>query len=398
MLATENPYRIYPLANSSPDHLAEVLQNLIDNTTESQDAEGRVQTVVTQREEIRIVPDPNTYSLIVYASKKNQDWISGLVAQLDRRRPQVLIDVTLVEITQTDQFNYDLNVIQSFPDLTSTSGLMGPIAGNVTSGAILEKLLESGRSQFAEYQWNGDQFSAFYGDQHINALLTAMQTKNYGRILAKPKILVNDNQLGLIKTTDTTYVEKRSSVPISGGAGGSDTDLIETAIDYVAYDAGLELQITPHISEGDLLRLNVSLVRSDFKPTASTDKPPDTTASEINSDVTVPDGSTVILGGLIRLNQNKGGTKVPLLGDLPLLGGLFRSANNSDNQSKLYIFVKAEVIRPDQSVAQGRDELERLSERNRLAFEKHEADFQTYQTWPSVTPRPLDPPKVLDAQ
>ncbi|MBN1360169.1 MAG: hypothetical protein JW993_06235 [Sedimentisphaerales bacterium] len=399
MEETEIPYKIYPLENSSPEGLATVLESLIQETTQNQDAEGKVvSTVISRREEIRIVPDPNTYSLIVYASKKNQEWISNLVKQLDKRRPQVLIDVTLVEITKTDAFNYDLNIIQSLPDLTATSGLTGAIAGEITSSTILDRLSQSGRSQFADAQWNGDQFTGFYGDKHINALLTAMQSKNYGRVLAKPKILVNDNQPGIIKTTDTTYVETTSSIPFRSGTAGDQTDLITTAVDYTPYEAGLELNITPHISEGELLRLDVSLIRSDFKPTASADKPPDTTASEINTAVTVPDGSTIILGGLIRLNQNKGGKKVPILGDLPLLGGLFRSRNNSDNQSKLYVFVKAEVIRPDQSIAHGRDELERLSERNRVAFEQHEAGFQNYQNWPGITPRPVDPPKVLDAQ
>ncbi len=399
MLATEIPYKIYPLENSSPEGLATVLESLIQETTENRDPEGKVQTtVISQREEIRIVPDPNTYSLIVYASKKNQEWIANLVEQLDKRRPQVLIDVTLVEVTKTDAFNYDLNIIQSFPDLTSTSGLTGAIAGEITSNTILEKLSASGRSQFADAQWDGDQLTGFYGDKHINALLTAMQSENYGRVLAKPKILVNDNQPGIIKTTDTTYIETTSSIPVSSGGAGTDSTLIQTAKDYTPYEAGLELNITPHISEGDLLRLDVSLVRSDFQPSGSTEKPPDQTASEISTAVTIPDGSTIILGGLIRLTQNKGGKKVPLLGDLPLLGGLFRSTSNSDDQSKLYVFVKAEVIRPDQGVAHGTEELERLSERNRVAFEKHEAEFQDYQSWPGINPTPVDPPKVLDAQ
>ncbi len=398
MLATEIPYKIYPLENSSPGHLAEVLESLILETTENQDQEGKIQTTLRRQEQIKIVPDPNTYSLVVYASKKNQEWIANLVKQLDKRRPQVLIDVTLVEITKTDAFTYDLNLIQSIPDLAFTSGLTGTIAGDVTSNTILDKLAQSDRTQFADAQWDGDRFTGFYGDKHINALLTAMQSKNYGRVLAKPKILVNDNQPGLIKTTDTTYVEKTSSIPLNTGGVGQESTLVTTATDYTPYDAGLELNITPHISEGDLLRLDVSLVRSDFKTGGDPLKPPDTVASEINTAVTVPDGSTIILGGLIRLNQNKGGKKVPLLGDLPLIGGLFRGTNNSDNQSKLYVFVKAEVIRPDQSVAHGRDELERLSERNRVAFEEHEATFQNYQSWPGIRPKPVDPPRVLDAQ
>ncbi len=404
-LEGEIPYKIYPLENSSPEHLATVLQSLIQETTQNEDKEGKIQTEIQKKEDdITIVADPNTYSLIVHASKKHQEWISTLVQQLDKRRPQVLIDVTLVEITKTDQFTYDLNLIHSLPDLTSTSGLTNVIqagadaASSITSDSILGKLESSDRSQFADMQWDGGQFKAFYGDKHVNALLTAMKSNNYGRVLAKPKILVNDNEPGTIKTTDTTYVEKTSSIPVSSGGAGTDTTLIQTATDFTPYEAGITLDITPHISEGDLLRLDISLIRSDFLSGGDADKPPNTTQSEVATAVTVPDGSTVILGGLLKLNQTRGGKKVPILGDLPLIGGLFGGANNEDRQSKLYVFVKAEVIRPEQGMAQGLEDLEKLSERNRLAFEKHEQEFQNYQSWPGIKAKPVQPEKVLEAQ
>ena len=246
-----------------------------------------------------------------------------------------------MEINKTEAFSYDLNVIQSFPDLTSTSSLTGTISGSVTSTDIMDKLASSNRSRFVDYQSNGGDFTGFYGDRHINLLLQAMQSKNYGRILAKPKILVNDNQPGSIRTADTTYVAKRSSVPVSSGGAGNDATLIETAVEYEGYEAGITLNITPHISMGELLRLDIELTRSDFRETSDEEKPPDTTSSELTTTVFVPDGSTIILGGLLKLNQSKGGAKVPLLGDIPLIGGLFRSINNSDIQNKLYVFVKS---------------------------------------------------------
>jgi general secretion pathway protein D len=402
MLADENPYKIYPLENSSPDHLAKVLESLIQETIE-QEKEGKIEkTVVSREEKIKIVPDPNTYSLIVYASKKNQDWLSSLIKQLDKRRPQVLIDVTLVEITQTDKFQYDLNLVKSFPNLNATSGLTGSIGGT-TSSAILDNLHSTGSDRFIDTQSNNGNFTAFYGDASINALLTAMKSKDYGRVLAKPKILVNDNEKGNIKTADTTYVRTQSAIPINTGAAGTQQNLIQTSVDFKPYEAGIELNITPHISEGDLLRLDIELTRSDFRetpaaPAGESQPPPNTTTSEVKTGVTVPDGSTIILGGLIRLNQSKNGTKVPILGDIPLVGGLFRSINNADTQSKLYVFVKAEVIRPAQTLAGGMDSLKEISERNRTAFEKHELEWQQYQSWPGVKPKPVAPPKVLDAQ
>jgi type II secretory pathway component GspD/PulD (secretin) len=100
---------------------------------------------------------------------------------------------------------------------------------------------------------------------------------------------------------------------------------------------------------------------------------------------------------MLKLNQTKGGSKVPLLGDIPLVGGLFRSVGNSDIQKKLYVFVKAEVLRPEETLA-GLPDLEKISERNKVAFEEFEKRFQGYEDWPGIKPRPMEPVKVLEAQ
>ena len=392
----EIPYQLYPLENQSPAHLAEVLQSLLQEITQ-EEKEGKIEKIIRRKEEAPIiVPDPNTFSLIVYASKKNQEWIANLIDKLDKRRPQVLIDVTLVEIAKSDAFNYDLNVLSSFPDLVNTSGLTGSIVEGISSSDIISQLNSKNMDRFIDLQSTSGSGTGFYGDRHINALLTAMQEKNYGRILAKPKILVNDNMPGTISTTDATYVTRTSSIPVTTGAAGQQATLIQTAVEFEKYDAGIDLTITPHISEGELLRLDINLTRSDFG-TITGEKPPDTTTSEINTTVTVPDGSTIILGGLLKLNQSKGGKKVPILGDIPLVGGLFRGISNSDIQKKLYIFVKAEVIRPEDT-AYAKRGLEQISERNRTAFERHEQEFQKYQDWPGIKPKPIDPLKVLEAE
>ena len=384
------PYVIYPLENKEPEDLAGVLEKLIQETIK--DKEGHIEKVVKKTdEEIVIVPDENTFSIIVYASKKNQEWIKNLIETLDKRRPQVLIDVTLVEVSKGNKFNYDLSFIQSFPDLTDVSGLTGD-----PNASAVGALLQSSRDRFVDFSVSAGVGTGFYGDLHINALLTAMQTQDYGRILAKPKILVNDNQSATIGTTDTTFVKKTTSIPIASG-GTNTGDLVQTAEDFEGYDAGIQLEITPHISEGNLLRLEIGLTRSDFG-TITGLKPPDITTSDLNTIVTVPDGSTIILGGLTKLNQGKGGSKVPILGDLPLVGALFRGISNTDLQKKLYIFVKAEIIRPAETLAQGLSDLEKLSERNRAAFEKFEQEFQKYEDVPFIKPKPMSPIKVLDSE
>jgi general secretion pathway protein D len=395
----EIPYRIYPLENQSPEHLATILEPLIQETI--LDKEGKIEEVVKkQDEQITIVADPNTFSLIVYASKKNQEWVSSLIEKLDQRRPQVLIDVTLVQISKSDAFDYDLNVLSSFPNLIDTSGTTSAILGaigtivdgnNAPRTNLVESLLASGRDRFIDFQSASGAGTGFYGDRHINFLLKAMQEKNYGRVLAKPKILVNDNEPGTISTEDMTYVTKQTSTIIEGVQNA-----VPTSVEYEGYPAGITLDITPHISRGDWLRLDIALTRSDFG-TITGEKPPDTTTSQVDTTVTVPDGSTIILGGLMKLNQSKGGTKVPILGDIPIIGGLFRSTSNSDLQRNLYVFVKAEIIRPDEEGYTG-DDLRRISDRNREAFEKHEIEFQEYRDWPGAKPKAMEPIRVLDAQ
>ena len=85
---------------------------------------------------------------------------------------------------------------------------------------------------------------------------------------------------------------------------------------------------------------------------------------------------------------------MPLLGDIPLLGGLIRSTSNTDSDTRLYVFLKANILRPDET-ATGLPELERISERNRAAFEEFEGKFQKYEDWPGIKPKPMEPSKVV---
>jgi type II secretory pathway component GspD/PulD (secretin) len=111
----------------------------------------------------------------------------------------------------------------------------------------------------------------------------------------------------------------------------------------------------------------------------------------------VPDNSTIILGGVITLDQSKTNSKVPFFGDIPLVGGLFRKIDDSSTQTKLYVFVKANILRPDETVS-GLADLQKMSNRNRAAVEDFERKFQEHQDWPGVKPEPMEPLRVLEAE
>ena len=388
----EIPYKLYPLENQSPEHMAEVLMKLIEETV--LDKESKVEKVVKrQDEQIYIVPDPNTFSLIVYASKKNQEWIENLIKQLDQRRPQVLIDVTLVEISEVDAFDYDLQLVRKIPrfepggQMDKLPALLAPEGIGFPSERVAEVTSILGEGLAGR---------GFYADSHIQALLSLMQKKGYGRVLAKPKILVNDNEQGHIDTKNTIYVSRSSQAVTTTGEA-----TLSTSFTFDEFPSGIELDITPHISKGNLLRLDILMTRSSQPAPeggiAQNEPPPAKSENNIQTIVTVPDKSTIILGGIITLEQTKDNWKVPLLGDIPVLGGFFRKIDNSSRHSKLYIFVKADILRPDEKVT-GLPDLERISEENRNAFETFEDRFQNHQDWPGISPKVMEPFKVLDAR
>jgi type II secretory pathway component GspD/PulD (secretin) len=392
---TDIPYVVYPLENQDPEELATVLNQLIEETTTRQEKDAKIiEKTKKTEEEITIIADKNTFSLIVYASKKNQQWIESLIKQLDKRRPQVLIDVTLVQIVKDDAFNMDLDLLTSIPDLTYTSTLTGGFASAIEGKSVLDLLLapESDRSRFIDASSIGSSFTGFFGDEKINALLTAVQTKNYGRIMARPKLLVNDNELGTIKTTDTTYVTRTSTNII-----GTETPQTATQTVFDDYSAGITLEITPHISEGDMLRLEILLNRSGFtsKITEEITKPPNKSDADISTVVTVPNRSTIILGGMEKVEDSKGGQKIPILGDIPIIGGAFRSVARASGQDKLYVFVKAHILRPGGDLALA--DLKQVSRENRERFERLEKEMGEYEDWPGIKPKPLDPVRILEA-
>ena len=402
------PYVIYPLENQDPTELAEVLIKLIEKTTRAKTAsakDAKVQirptTTTKLQEEITIVPDVKSYSLIVYASKKNQQWISSLIKKLDEYRPQVLLDVTLVSISKYDEFKYDLDLVTKFSKLAGGGQMeyLTALIGNVEGSTFFprERIIEA-------TAFSGGSGRGFYADEHIQALLTLIQKKQYGRVLARPKLLVNDNEKGTIQTKrETSVVSAKSNVVAVQGGGGT-TGVSITTQKYVS---DITLEIEPHISKGDQLRLKITLNRTDFeglddKYTISLPsgdltgpEPPDLITSNVTTVITVPNGKTIILGGLETIDQSKGGTKVPILGDIPLIGGLFRNISKTSDQIKLYIFVKAHILRPGEEIT-GESDIIKASQANRATFEKYEKEMQEYEDWPGTKPEPMDPLKILE--
>ena len=407
---SQNPYVIYPLENQDPEELAGVLEQLISETITEKSGAGAdskvPRTTKTKKieDDIFIVPDPKTYSLIVYASKKNQQWLKSLIEELDKYRPQVLLDCTLVEINRDDEFAYDLDIIsQITPGADTMQYLSG---GNLLPEFSRKTIAEAINTGAGMGNYPGAGGQAFLAKGQIQTLFKIMEYRGYGRVLARPKLLVNDNEEGTITTEDTIYIAEKQTKYIPTTTTSTQNQYApDTTVTFKPYNAGIELTIQPHISKGDQLQLTISLNRTDFDLAGEKTvniggedfpKPLDTRMSNVQTIVTVPNGKTIILGGLEKTTQSKGGGKVPILGDIPLIGGLFRNASNASVQSRLYVFVKAHILRPGEEFT-GISDIEVVSLKNRGTFEKYEKEMQEYEDWPGIKPKPMEPLQVLEA-
>lgn len=407
------PYVVYPLENQDPEELAATLTDLIEGTMTravggtqpgmgpaSGDNRIRTENIQTNlpkkdEERIRIIPDKKSNALVVYANKKNQQWIAVLIKELDLYRPQVLLDCTLVKIKQDESFNYDLDIIGKTYGGATMRG--GTTVGNVTAFA---------QDSFIDARSTSGTGKVFFNSDRVQALLDVVETKGYGRIMSRPKILVNDNEEGSITTKNTIAIPEVKVITTPYSTGDSTAATTSNNVEFKDYEAGVELKIKPHISKGEMLRLEITLNKTLFTlkdpvnivvdgKTNTYPSPPDRTSTDVVSIATVPDGSTIVLGGLEEIDQQKNNTKVPILGDLPIVGGLFRNINNQGLQDKLYVFVKANVIRPSDQI-EGLKDIKRVSDKYRDSYENMEKQFQKMESWPGIKEKPMEPTGVLE--
>ena len=177
----------------------------------------------------------------------------------------------------------------------------------------------------------------FSGDGFaIPFLLYTLSRKANANILTMPSILTNDNEEAEIQALDSEPTKSFNTYDTGG-----------TSESFAGYeDAGITLTISPSISAGNYLKLQVKLEVSDFDESSDSNPPP---RSEriVSTSVTIPDGHTMIIGGVLTNDETTIENKIPILGDLPLLGWLFRSKSETTRKVNLYVFITPHIIWDD---------------------------------------------------
>lgn len=273
----------------------------------------------------RVSADVATNSLIVYAPSNVQQLYAKLIESLDQRRPQVLIEAQVIAIDTTD--NYTLGVEVSTGDRTGVQRLF-----KFNSFGLSEVNRDTGHLRLIPgLGFNGTLIDPEVADVVVRAL--ANHTR--ARVLAAPKILVNDNSTGKLESvTSIPFTSVNASETVSTTSLGGNQQ------------AGTMITVTPHINEDDHLQLDFDVEFSTFSNAATTGGlPPPRQIDRVGSTVTIPDGKTVVVGGLKRIGDNYTFSGLPWLEKIPILRTLTSRTDSSGTSMSFFLFIRPIVLR-----------------------------------------------------
>lgn len=293
-----------------------------------------------------------TNALVISAPPAVFRSLAEVIRQLDIRRNQVLIEAVIAEVS--DQTASELGVQWQLPMKNDPNHSV--VGGtNFTRGG--GNILAAAGNPLGV----GNGFNLGYidgtvklGDKtlfQLGALVTALRGDGNSNILSTPSILTLDNQEAQIKVAQEVpfmtgqYATSSVSAPVPGGGIGNPFQTIERK------DVGLVLKVTPQINEGDTIRLSIHQEVSSLAPPVTGAVDLVTNKRELTTSVLVQDDSLLVLGGLIDTQQKDNVQKVPALGDIPLVGNLFRYRNNDRRKSDLMVFLHPRILRDAASEA-----------------------------------------------
>jgi general secretion pathway protein D len=293
--------------------------------------------------------DVGSNTLVISADGETQIEISSLIRRLDVRRPQVLVEALIVEISDKAASELGVqfalggtsgsttplvstNYTRSAPNLLSLAGALGATGGTVdsaTQSAALSTLTGLGGGTFGVGGQSGD---VLFG-----AILNAVETDDDSNVLSTPFITTLDNQAA-------TFLVGQE-IPITTGEtlGGNNLNPFRT---FERKEVGIQLDVTPQISDGDVIRLEINQeVSSIAGVLTSTAGDFVTNKRQIETTVLANDGEIIVLGGLLQDDEQIDIEKVPVLGDLPVVGNLFRSKGQTRTKTNLMVFLRPTIIR-----------------------------------------------------
>lgn len=295
-----------------------------------------------------IQADPATNSLVITAPEPLYRQVRALIDQLDSRRAQVYIESMIVEVSGGDAADFGFQWLGLLGQSGDKWGLAGGQNFSNPGGPSIVDINVAARGGNAVSIGQGLNIGLlrdFNGSIGLAAIARMLQTQANTNIVSTPNLMTLDNEEAKIVVGENVPFITGQFTSTGSGGGGSAVNPFQT---IERKDVGITLRIRPQIGENGAIRMTIfqeqSSVKSDTAA-GTTNAGPSTTKRSIEGTVTIDDGQILVLGGLIedRFITNK--SKVPLLGDMPLVGGLFRSESRERRRTNLMVFLRPIVLR-----------------------------------------------------
>jgi general secretion pathway protein D len=321
---------------------AKVLTSLLEKSV----AEGT-------KSEISIEADSGSNALLVIAPAHEFKWLKELVEKIDKAPQQVMVEVLIIEVNEGKRL--DMGVEWSAVDSaaegrTTVMGRARMAETDILQNAIQKGIYPQGLAVGIATGLATD------GTPLIPFLLHALGTDSDIKILSKVPIWAQDNKEASVSVVENIPILTST---IEGGAGTS-RDVIQN-IDRM--DVGIKLELTPHVNPNKEITLKLHPSIEAIINEGPADKPftPTIAKREVSTTVTVPDGNTIIISGLVREDKIKTIRKIPLLGDIPILGALFRYKSENARRTNLLIFVTPHLVTDMQNALQQKKKWEQAT-------------------------------------
>lgn len=286
--------------------------------------------------DIKIVPDLINNALVIQASPQDYEVIKETIQELDRVPRQALIDAKIYEVTLSGALSlgvsYFLQQRATTPQLTTAS-----FSTSTTPPGF----------NFSTFTFIGQ-------TRELIAFLNAQETRSRARILSSPTVIASDNKEARIQVgSEVPILTSQGVVP--GGTGG--TSLFSNTIQNKS--TGIILNVTPRINSTGLVTLRISQeVSVPVPPTAGSGiQSPSINIRSVNTELTVKDGETIAMGGIIQENKLLSKNRVPLLGDIPGLGLVFGTTSYTTSRTELIALITPHVIQDADTAADATEDL-----------------------------------------
>jgi len=269
--------------------------------------------------------------------------IQSVVAKLDRARPQVLIEAVIAELSEEQARDVSAQLVITGKNrggyITNFDGVLAGLLGTALGGGesvgaaqIAGSLPQSVIGVVGDFDSKTS--------RGMGLLVQAIKKDGRNKLLSTPSVITLDNEEASLT------VGEQVPFPTGSYANSNNSNSVNPFTTVNREDVGVMLKVKPQISKGNAVRLEIEQESSAVKTgTADSQLGATTTKSTIQTNVMIQDGELLVLGGLIEGTTGESESKVPFLGDIPILGNLFKSSNNSDREKVLMMFIRPTIIR-----------------------------------------------------